>query len=236
MDRLAPLGINLGYLVLQIINFIVLLIVLRLTVYKPLLNMLQERKERIAEGLNYARQSEEALASAESDKQKVLDEARAEAQRIIAEARRRAEEAAEQYKADAQEEARRIREQAQADAAAERDHLLADMRDQIVSLSIAAANHLLGEGLDEKRQKAAVKDFFTNVPAEAKGLGNTLTVITAVPLTQAEMKDFKKQLGTEDITFETDPSILGGVVVRAAGQQVDGSFAYQLETMRTTLS
>jgi F-type H+-transporting ATPase subunit b len=236
MDALDALGINVGLLVAQTANLLLLLLILGAVAYRPMTKMLRERRERIAEGINNARKAEEALATAEADKQKVLDEARAEAQRIIADARSRAEEVTEQVKTDAQEEARRIREQAEADAAAERDRLLADMRDQIASLSIAAANHLLGEGLDEKRQKAAVKDFFTNVPAEAKGLGTALTVITAVPLTQAEMKNFKKELGTDDITFETDPGILGGVVVRAPGQQVDGSFAYQLETMRTTLS
>lgn len=236
MEALNALGINLGLLIAQIANLLIMIVLLSVVAYKPILNMLKQRRERIAEGLNNARKAEEALASAASDKQKVIDEARAEALRIVAEARQRAEELAAQVKVEAQEESSRIRKQAETDASRERDRLLVDMRDQIASLSIAAANHLLGENLDEKRQRALVQDFFTKIPPEAKGLGDHMVVITAVPLTEKEQKRFIKELGTEDLTFRTDPSILGGVVVRAGGMQVDGSFANQLASLRTTLS
>jgi len=236
LEQSAPLGINLGYLASQIINFFVLFILLRLVLYKPLLNMMEKRRERIAEGVNNARRAEEALASAEADKQAILDEARAEAQRITAEARQRAEEAAKRIEADAREEATRIRQEADAEASQERETVLADMREQIVSLSIAAANHLIGTGLDEKKQKALVADFFASVPPEAKALEGPLTVITAVPLTAAEQTKFKKELGADDVTFTVDTRILGGVIVRAGGQQVDASYRSQLSEMRASLA
>lgn len=233
---MEALGINLGYLLSQILNFLVLFLLLQFVLYKPLLNMMAQRRERIAEGINNARKAEEALASAEADKQKILDEARAEAQKIIIEARARAEESAQQVTVEAEEEARRIRGQVDADVTAERDRLLADMRDQIVSLSIAAANHLLGTGMDEATQRKSVESFFTTMPAGAKDLGDSFFVVTAVPLTDDEKASFKKQLETDDVTFQTDPGILGGVIVRAGGRQLDGSFANQLAEMRASLS
>ncbi len=236
MDALANLGINLGYLITQIVNLLLMLVILYLVAYKPMVRMLRERRERIAEGINNARKAEEMLASADADKQALLDEARAESQRIVSEARSRAEDAADQIKADARQEANRILEQARQDAVSERNRLLADMRDQIVLLSIAAASHLLRVNLDEKMQRELVTDFFTRLPAEAKSLDGSLVVLTAIPLTGDEQARFKKELGSEDVTFKTDPAILGGVVVRAGGREVDGSFASQLESIQADLS
>lgn len=236
MEQLAPLGINLGMLFLQIVNFIILAVILWAALYRPMTNMLRQRSDRIAEGLNNARRAEEALAGAEAEKQKVLDEARVEAQRIAAEARTRADEAAAKAKSDAQAEAKRILDAARSDAETEKERVMADMRDQIVALSLAAANHLIGKNLDEKKQVEYVQEFFTTLPADAKKLSGDVTVITAVPLKSTEQDKFKKELGAKSITYRVDPSILGGVIVRAGGEQVDGSFANQLASLRTSLS
>jgi F-type H+-transporting ATPase subunit b len=237
LAQLAPLGLNLGYLAIQIVGFLLLVLALNAIIYRPLLNALANRRERIAEGLNQAREAETSLARAEADRQKLLDEARKEAQTLTQEARSRAEEAGRAIEAEARQEASRIREAAQAEAATERDRQLADVREQIVSLSIAAANHLLGQNLDEKRQRELVQDFFTNVPANARTIsGENVTVITAVPLADAEKQRFTKELGGKNVTFRTDPAILGGVVVRSGAQEVDASFRNQLTEMRASLS
>lgn len=236
MEQLAPLGLNLGYLAVQIVGFILLVLALNAILYRPLLNMLAQRRERIADGLNQAREAEQSLSRAEADRQKLLDEARQEAQRITAEARTRADELARNLEAEARREAQSIREAAQAEAAGEHDRQLADLREQIVALSIAAANHLIGANLDEKRNRELVAQFFSNVPKEAKGLGDNITVITAVPLNDDEQKRFMKELGAKNITFRTDPGILGGVIVRAGAQEVDASFRNQLTELRATLA
>ncbi len=236
MEALGQLGINLGYLITQIVNLVLMIVLLRMIAYEPIVEMLRSRRERIAEGVNDARKAEEALASAESDKQAMLEEARVEAQRIASEARGRAEEAANQIKAEAREEAQNILADARRDAESEKELLLADMRDQIVSLSIAAANHLIATELSESRQRDVVDEFFTAIPDEAKELVGSLEVVTAVPLTDKEQARFKDVLGSDDMTFTTNPGILGGVIVRAEGEQVDASFASQLSEMRVALA
>ena len=233
---MEKLGINLGYLFLQIVNFIVVALLLQFILFNPIAKMLKGRRERIAEGLNNALKADEALAGAEASKQKLLDEAHAEAQQISNEAHARAVEAAAQIKADAQIEARHILEEARLRARGEHDRVMADMRDQIVSLSLAAAGHLLGANVDEDRQRKLIEDFFTHLPPGAKGLAGSLTVITAVPLRSEEQSRFEKELGTDDVIFKVDPAILGGVIVRADGQQVDGSYAHQLAALRSSLS
>lgn len=235
MDALGKLGINLGLLLANTANLLIMLLVLRLVAYEPIMKMLQTRRERIAEGINNAARAEEALASAEADKQAILDEARADAQRIVSEARSRADDAAKQIESEARQGATRIVAAAEEEASAEREQVLAGMRDQIVSLSMAAANHLIGQSLDEKKQKSLVGDFFTALPDEAKSLSGDLEVVTAVPLTDAERKKYADALGAENVSFTVDPSILGGVIVRSESEQVDASYAAQLVEMRESL-
>ena len=233
MEQLAPLGINLGYLVTQIVNFIILLVLLNFVAYRPLVNMLEQRRERIRQGLEDARQAEEKLANAEADAQKLLDEKRAEAQQIVSDATRRADEAAASIEAEAREEAQRIVQAAQADAEAERNRLLSDMRSQIAELSLAAAQRIVGDGLDGQKQKALVDDFFSQLPAEAKGLGGqSVIVTTALPLTDAEQKKAQDQIGAGEVEFEVNPNILGGAIVRAGDRVVDGSVRSQLGALR----
>jgi F0F1-type ATP synthase delta subunit len=110
------------------------------------------------------------------------------------------------------------------------------MREQIISLSMAAANQLVATGLDERRQRQVVEEFFTSVPQDVRRLGDNVTVITAIPLSEAEQKKFRDALGGANVTFRTDPSILGGVVLRAGAQEVDASFRNQLAGMRAALA
>lgn len=234
---MEALGINLGYLLVQIISFIVIYLFLRAFAFNPISTALKERRERIARGEENARLAQEQLANAEAEAQKLLDEKRTEAQQIIADATRRADEAATAIQAEAREEARRIVEAAQADAEAERNRVLADMRSQIAALSLAAAQRVVGDGLSGAKQKALVDDFFSALPAEAKGLkGQSVRVTTALPLTAAEQKKAQKQLGADDVEFAVDPSILGGAIVRAGDRVVDGSVRSQLGALRTHLS
>jgi F-type H+-transporting ATPase subunit b len=77
LEALQSLGINPIYLLSYIVNFIVLVVVLRLLLYKPILNMFDARRAKIEKGLQDARAAEAALANAQSEQQRLLDAARA---------------------------------------------------------------------------------------------------------------------------------------------------------------
>ena len=85
MDKaVEALGINLPQLIAQIANFSVLLLILRMTLYKPILKMLDERKLKIAEGLNAAETARAEAAKAQANIQGQLDTARKEGQELVA--------------------------------------------------------------------------------------------------------------------------------------------------------
>ena len=107
MDALDKLGISWQLLLSQIVNFGLLMVILQQLLYKPVLNMLEQRKQRIAEGLEQADKASHAAAEAEAEKQGILDEARREAQEVRAQATRDAERIAQDVRSRADQEAPR---------------------------------------------------------------------------------------------------------------------------------
>ncbi|WP_374687329.1 F0F1 ATP synthase subunit B, partial [Promineifilum sp.] len=183
---MEALGINLGYLLVQILGVSALILLLTAFIYKPILRVLDQRKARIAKGLEDARQAAIARENADAEAKRILDEARAEASNLRREAVVAAEQAGKDVEAKAREDARGIVAAAQADAVEERNRILADLRGQVAAISIAAANKLVGASLDEKRQRELITDFFSKVPAEVASLqGDTAEITSALPLTEA---------------------------------------------------
>jgi F-type H+-transporting ATPase subunit b len=163
------LGIYWPLLIAQIVNFLLLIILLRMFLYKPVLNMLNARKERIAQSMKDAERVSAAAREAEVEKGKVLDQARREAQEIRAQATRDAEKIAQDVRSRAETEATEIRMKAQADAAKQADLALADANKQIADLAIMATEKLLGRELEKKSEQQRFVAEFLAQQAGSKG-------------------------------------------------------------------
>lgn len=243
---MEKLGLNLGYLLLQIFNFLILFVVLRVWVYKPIMGLLEKRRQNIAQGLEDARVASEARANAEKEAAKVLADAQAEAGKVVREATERATVAAREVKVAADAEAAKARDAALSEVEGERNRILGDLRGQVAALSIAAAQKLVGEALDEKRQHALLGEFFSGVKSgklvvldDADFKGESAEVTSALPLTTDEeatvKKDVLSKVGAQAVTFRVDPSILGGLVIKVGDKVLDGSVAGKLEGLRSNL-
>jgi F-type H+-transporting ATPase subunit b len=244
---MEKLGINLGYLLVQIFNFVILFIVLSAWVYKPLTGMLEKRRNSIAKGLEDARVAAEARANAEGEAQKILADAQAKAGQVIREASDRADLVAKDIRAQVDAEAAKAKEAALAEATEERNRMLSEVRGQVAALAIAAAQKLVGESLDEKRQHSLLQEFFSGVKSGKVVVlegqivkGNTVTVTSALPLLNDEknaiQKDIVSKLGSEAATtYFVDPSILGGLVIKVGDKLIDGSVAGQLENLKQSI-
>ena len=154
------LGISGGLLVAQIVNFLIVMFVLRALLYEPVLNMMEQRKTRIADSMKDAERASSAAQEAEQEKAVVLEEARREAQEIRAQATRDAERIGQEVRGRAEQEAQEIRIKAQADAEEQRATALADVNQQIADLAILATERILGRELaNESEQRRFVQDF-----------------------------------------------------------------------------
>src|SRR5215208_2420048 len=243
---MEALGINLGLLILQIIAFTIVFLTLDAWVYKPMLNMMESRKQKIAQGLEDARVAAEARASAEKEAAKVITDAQTEASKIVREATERATVAGQDVKATVEAEAARAREAAIAEAEIERSRILGDLRSQVASLAIAAANKLVGEALDERKQRALLDEFFSGVKSGklivldgANFNGESAQVTSALPLSNDEQESVRRDVlakaGAKEVSFRVDPSILGGLVIRVGDKVLDSSVAGKLEGLRQSL-
>ena len=241
------LGLNLGYLFVQIFNFAIIFVVLRAWVYKPILGLLERRRTAIAQGLEDARIASEARQNAEQEAQQVLAEAQTNSSQIIREANERAESQAREIVAAAEADASKKREEALAEVEGERDRILGELRGQVGTLAIAAAQKLISASLDEQRQRALIDEFFSGVKSgevvvlEGEAIGGASAEVTsALPLTadekEAVKQDVLSKIGDQaTVTFRVDPAILGGLVIRVGDKVLDGSVSGQLESMRQSL-
>ncbi len=241
---MAGLGINLGYLLVQVFSFLIIFVLLRALVYKPMLRMLERRRQAIAQGLEDARVAAEARASAEKDAQEVLAKAQHEASQRLQQAAEAAEQVAREIKAAAEKEAAQIRAAALAEAEQAKLQALADLRGQVAALSIAAAERIIRESLDERRQRALVAEFFSGLREGKVALlegeelsGGSVEVTSALPLTPEEQQVIRQEITSKvgagsSITFRVDPAVLGGLIISVGDRVLDGSVAGALEGMR----
>jgi F-type H+-transporting ATPase subunit b len=244
---LEGLGLNLGYLLVQIFNFAIIFVILRAWVYKPIVGLLEKRRAAIAQGLEDARVASEARQNAEQEAQRILAEAQTKANQIVREATERAEVQGIEVLASAEADANQKRAEVLAEVDSERERILGDLRGQVGALAMAAAQKLVGASLDQQRQHALIDEFFSGVKTgkvvvlEGEGLsGASAEVTSALPLTADEKEAVRQgvlsKVGSQaTVTFRVDPSILGGLIVRVGDKVLDGSVAGQLESMRQSL-
>ena len=244
---MAQLGLNLGYLLVQIVCFFIIFVVVRVWIVKPLQGLLEKRRKTIAQSMDDARVAAEARANAEKDAAGIIAEAQAKAAHIISEATERADAAMLEVKAESENETSKQREAVLAEVELERNRILGDLRGQVAALAIAAAQKLVGESLDEKRQHVLLAEFFSGVRSGkvvvlegAVISGASAEVVSALPLTDDEQaivkKDVLARMGTQTVVdFRVDPSILGGLVIYVGDKVLDGSVAGQLEDLHKSL-
>jgi F-type H+-transporting ATPase subunit b len=156
---LEALGINLGYLVSQIVNFTLLAVLLYFVAYKPILRMLDERSARIKKGLEDAELASKRAAEMEQEFERQMAEARKEGQEVIAQATQMSEKARQEILETAREEATGLIERARDEIARERDLAMAELRQQVADLSLSISEKVIGESLDEQRQRQLIADF-----------------------------------------------------------------------------
>lgn len=249
-DALNTMGINPVFLVSQIVNFLILFGALSIFLWKPLMRRLDERRQMLEQGKADADAVAEARANIQTERERLLEEARGEAQRVLAEAREQAGSLAQQARQDARKEAEEMLAGARQAAEEERNRMLGEMRGQVAALAIAAAQKLVGETLDEKRQRALVESFFSGIrqgkvevlPEGEIGVPDApVTITSAVPLSKKEQDAIRRDLtarlgGESELAFRVDPQILGGLLVRVGDRVVDGSIAGQLERLHQSLA
>ena len=103
------LGINLGYLLMQLAMFGIIFVTLRVWVYKPVLGMIEKRREKLSQSLEDAKIAAEARANAETEAAAVIAEAQSKASQIVKDANARAQQVEKDIKANAEVDIQKMR-------------------------------------------------------------------------------------------------------------------------------
>jgi F-type H+-transporting ATPase subunit b len=155
----AGLQINLFWIIVSSLNFVLFLFILYTLALKPVSKMLDSRRTRIETGLRDAEQARLAREQADADRLTALQEARREANDILARAQRVAQETRDADIAATREELDRMRTRATSEIDAEKQHAMTELRAEVANLAIEAAGKVVGESMDDPRQRRLVADF-----------------------------------------------------------------------------
>jgi len=151
------LGISLPYLVAFMINFLLLLGLLTLVLYKPMTKTLDERAAKIKESLEKAEQIQKESVRAEESVRSQIEAGRKEGQALIAQAAQTAERVKEETKAEARKEAEALIVKAQAQIESDRDESFNKLRREFADLAILAAEKVIEQSLDKKAHEKLIE-------------------------------------------------------------------------------
>jgi F-type H+-transporting ATPase subunit b len=158
-EAAAGLQINLFWIIVAALNFLILFVILATVAFGPLRRMLDERRERIEQGLKDAEQARHDRESAETERLAALQEARREANDILARAQKVAQDSRDADIAATKAELERLRQQAATEIDSEKQRAIAEIRNEVVDLALRAAGRVVGETMNDDRQRRLVDEF-----------------------------------------------------------------------------
>src|SRR5690348_12530350 len=151
-------GVDWPHLIAQIISFSIVCILLYFFAYKRVLAMLEERRQRIAEGLANAENIKAELARTEAQRSEVLSQANAQATKLIEEARAAAARVQEQETQKAIAAAEDIIRKAREAAAADHARMLAELKREVGRLVVQTTATVTGKVLTPEDQRRLTEE------------------------------------------------------------------------------
>ncbi len=161
----STFGLNTPLFIAQVINFILVIFVLKKFAFGPVQKILEERRNRIAEGEAKLKTIEKQLADSEATTAAAIEKANQEAVRLVEEAKAGAATFSEQKSQEAIASAQQILAKAEAAARADRDRLSAELKREFGRLVAATTSQVTGKVLNADDQKRINEDALAKVEA-----------------------------------------------------------------------
>jgi len=142
-----------GLFIWQIVIFVGLILLLKKFAWKPILDSVNEREEGIKNALLSAENAKKEMQNLQADNEKLLAEARAEREAMLKDAREIREKMINDAKADASLQGEKMIEQAKAAISSEKNAAMAELKNQVSSLSLEIAEKVLRDELSNKESQ-----------------------------------------------------------------------------------
>lgn len=159
-----------GTILAQMLNFFILVWILHRFAYKPLVGMMNARKEQIANDLASAEQSRIEAEQIKADYAAQIAKARQEAQEIVEKAHHQAKLSTAEEVAAARSQIENEKERARQDIAIERDRAMNSLRNEVVSLSVAMAGKVVAKDMNSETNTKLIEDAIRQLDSKTIGL------------------------------------------------------------------
>lgn len=156
-ELIQNLGIDWKILIAQIVNFAILLVLLKKFAYGPILKALNDRRATIEEAIERSRHVDQKVKEVEALKKEVLDKARQESEEILKKAGVAAARVQEEVLGQTHEKSEHMLMEAQKKIEAEREKIFADVKREIAVLITGAIEKSVGDIMDDRAQEQLVQ-------------------------------------------------------------------------------
>ncbi|MDQ5976623.1 MAG: F-type H+-transporting ATPase subunit b [Patescibacteria group bacterium] len=157
MEALANLGIDWKLLLAQVVNFVVVLLVLKRFAYQPMLKLLDERTAKIEKGLVDAESASRKLSEMEMKEKAVLADARTEAKRILAETDEAAAKRDAAKMTETEARVKKLLEESENKIAEDRKKMLEEAKRELAGTVLMAVEKVLSEKMDSAKEKELIE-------------------------------------------------------------------------------
>ena len=162
-ETLALVSIDPGTIIFTLINTLIIFLIFRFFLYKPVCGILDKRKEMAAAEIAEAKAAKESAAKAEQEYLDRLADAKTEAAEIVKQATARAQAREEEIVAEANKQAQSIRAKAESDIERDKKRAINEIKDEISEMVVLAATKVVEREISEKDNEEIISGFLANV-------------------------------------------------------------------------
>jgi len=163
MQTLDVISVNLWQIIISLLNLLVLFLILKYFLYKPVTKMLDKRREEIDSAYAAADRAEKDAFLSRDKWQKKLSGAEDEANAIIKDAATKAELRSDKILSDTRDKADTIIRQAQTEAELEMKKAREGIKREIIDVSSALSEKLLGREINEQDHRSLIDSFIEEI-------------------------------------------------------------------------
>src|SRR3989344_3948169 len=230
-ELFTQLGINWMLLLAQIINFAILAFVLSKFLYKPIMKMLDDRKNRIAEDLEKSKTLEMKIVEAGTAKEDLLAEARRQGEKMIKQSEKNASEIKEAMVKEAGVEVGKMRDDAKRSLETDRQKTMDELKKELGSLVSLSVEKALGDVADKSVQEKIVEVYESL--KEKGAVKKKATVSYFGDIHKTKIKD---SLADYEVEFEEDKNLVGGIRIQIGDLRIDNTIAGRLVEVKKVLA
>lgn len=163
MDILKDFGVQPILLLAQIVNFAILLYLLKRFLYKPILKVLEERRQKVETSMKQAEEIQERFDETTKKQEEILDKSRSDASKIIENAKEEAKTLAKTIQKEAKDATEATIKRAQEALELEKQKMISDAKNQIVGVVAAATEKVVAKTLKPQDKEQLVKEAIKEI-------------------------------------------------------------------------